>query len=154
MTSATEDIVELHPFAKLAFLALTTRDQKTYFMTDASRVRLIAAFERLFDKPDLRSAVLSLVSLAKHVEDAGNVDAANALISIAATASGALKKQGTRSRELADDLGQMTTATFEAFSDREATVVRAAPVQQTAKHAKHGALTIASMHAAKRKIIR
>lgn len=154
MTAPEEEIVELHPFAKLAFLSLTTQDQKTYVMSDDARARLILAFEKLFDRPDLRSAVLSLVSLAKHVEDAGNVDAANALINIAATACTALKKQGTRSRELADDLGQMTTATFAAFSDREATVVRAAPAQQTAKMRPRSEMTIASMQTAKRRIIR
>jgi hypothetical protein len=149
-----EDVLELHPFAKLAFLALTTQDGKTYVMSDAARERLVLALEKLFGKPDLRSAVVSLVSLAKHVEDAGSVRAADALISLAATACDALKKQGAASKRLAEDLGEMTTATFAAFSDRELAVVRSAPAQQTAKHVKSSSLTIASINASKRKIIR
>lgn len=149
-----EDIVELHPLAKLAFLSLKPgADQTTFSISDAAREKITLGLERLFDKPDLRSAVVSLISLAKHVEDAGNRDVADVLISIAATACTALVKQGSQSKQLAEDLGMMTTATFAAFSDRN--VVRAAPQQKMgSKFAPASGLTIASMNAAKRRIIR
>lgn len=151
----TEGVLDLHPIANFAFLSLTTKDGKTYFMSDEARDRIERALENLFDRPDLRSAVVSLVSLAKHVEDSGGVAAADALISIAATACTALKKQGSQEIKLAQDLGEMTTKTFAAFSDRN--VVRAAPVDQTVKVralGKNGSLTIAELNASKRKIIR
>ena len=88
---------------------------------EANRAKV--TLENLFDRPDLRSAVVSLVSLAKHVEDAGGAAAADALIAIAATACTALKKLGSQEIKLAQDLGEMTTKTFAAFSDRN--VVRA-----------------------------
>ena|SRR5262245_38590906 len=150
-----EDVLDLHPIAHFAFLSLTTKDGKTYVMSDEARDRVERALETLFDRPDLKSAVVSLVSLAKHVEDAGGVAAADVLISIAATACTALKKQGANEVKLAQDLGELTTKTFAAFSDRD--VVRAAPVDRTAKvraHGANGSLTIAELNASKRKIIR
>jgi hypothetical protein len=150
-----EDVVELHPLAKLAFTALTPSGPTSFTITDHAKERIVAGLERLFDKPDLRSAVVSLISLAKHVEDTGSVAAADALISIAATACSALKKQGSQSKRLAEDIGMLTTATFAAFSDRSRDVARAAPKQTLrSKFAPNEGLTIASMNAAKRRIIR
>jgi hypothetical protein len=152
-----DDVLELHPLAKLAFLSLTTTNGKTFEMHANARERIVRALERLFDKPDLRTAVVSLISLAKHVEDTGSAAAADVLLSIAATACSALKKQGKESAQLAHDLGEMTTKTFAAFSDRE--LVRAAPkhgegVKGVRRVEQSGATTIAAINAAKRKIIR
>ncbi|MCK6546197.1 hypothetical protein L6R52_10135 [Myxococcota bacterium] len=118
---------ELHPIARFVLERLESPDGRAWSLPPAGVERVERELAKHFGHEDLRFAVLSLISLAKHVEDLGERRLTDVLLSIAATACDALRSQGAAAAKLADDVGLLVTKTFAAFSARE--VVRAAPKQ-------------------------
>ena len=114
--------------------------------------RLERALEKLFERQDLRHAVLSLVSLAKHYDDRGFKEIAAELVVIATSATHALNSQGNASKKAAETLGQMKTEIFAAFTSTE--IVKAAPAihsQKYGRSAAEGTLSIGALNSLQRK---
>jgi hypothetical protein len=118
-----------------------------WVFSSQGQARVASALEKLFEASELRSAVLTLVSLAKHFEDRGHVAVAEGLLNVAATATSALDAQGEESAQLSDELTAMTTAVFASFQAEE--VLKAAPVVRSAKYgrtAAPGTISVGSLN--------
>ena len=98
--------------------------------------------KELFDKPDLRLAVISLVSFSKRLADAGHEESAEWLLDVACSACDALKKRGEEDRKLAEDITRYKTERFRAFSGRD--MKKRAPVYDAP--AKAGTVQLKSLH--------
>jgi hypothetical protein len=122
---------DLHPIARLVLERLESPDGRSWSMPREGVERIQRELAKLFDHSDLRFAVLSMISLAKHIEDLGERELPRVLLAIASTATDALRAQGASAAKLADDLGLLVTKTFASFSARE--VVRTAPKQASGK---------------------
>lgn len=79
----------------------------------ARRARQMLA--QIEDGPELLHAVLTLVSLAKRLDDAGNEEAADRLLDLASEAIEPLKYHGREARQLAEDLTRMKTTRLRTF---------------------------------------
>lgn len=74
--------------------------------------------KELLDQPDLRVAVLSLVSFSKRLDDAGHHEPADWLLDVATSACDALRQRSEADRKLAEDLTRFKTERFRSFADR------------------------------------
>lgn len=144
MESTTRPDTELHPIAEQALLQLEPGPDRRYTLAIGSEKMLARALEKSFAAPDLRYAVTSLISLAKYLDNQQSREAADALLRIAATATRALRARGAADAKLAEDLHEMTTRKFAAFTGTDRS--RAAP-SFAPKSGAPGALSIASLHA-------
>jgi hypothetical protein len=68
---------------------------------------------------ELQHAVISLASLAKLLDDAGNIGAADRVLDLACEAISPLRKFGADSLLVAQDLTRVKTARFKAFAAEE-----------------------------------
>lgn len=136
---------ELHPIAQTVLGHLETTDGVSYELSRLGVEQVSRALMALFKSPELRPAVVTLISMAKGLEDNGSVKAADQLLRIAGTSTKALQSLGASAAKLAEDLGELTKARFAAFSGTS--VARAAPKQGAA--AEPGTVTVAALHAHK-----
>jgi hypothetical protein len=138
-----DQLASFHPIAKTVYLSLAPVDGGKYVLGAGTRQRIISDLEALAGTPELRFAVISLVSLAKHLEDAGHKSAAEGVLEVAASATLSLVDLGTMQREAAQEEREKTLTHFAAFCAREMTKV--AP-KQDAKP-KPGSISLASLTA-------
>ena len=138
---------EPHEIIKLAVAVIDVAPVgKGWIFSEPARARVASALEKLFDSPDLRPAVLSLVSLAKHFDDRGHRAVAAGLLEVATTATMSLGTQGSEAAQLAHELGAMTTEVFASFRDED--VAKAAPVVRSEKYgrtAEPGTISVSSL---------
>jgi hypothetical protein len=111
MTNAGQ---EPHAILELAIFAVDPNGGAQY------RAAVEAAMKDLLDDPDLRVAVISLVSFSKRLDDAGHHEPAEWLLDVATSACDALRRRGEADRKLAEDLTRFKTERFRSFSDRAA----------------------------------
>jgi hypothetical protein len=103
----------VHPIVEAAVLSLDPLAGDHFARVVRKKLRTID------DGDELQSAVISLTSLAKRLDDAGNADAADRVLDLACEAIEPLKVFGADARRLAEDLTRTKTAQFRAFSSED-----------------------------------
>lgn len=98
-----------HPILEQAALSLDQQDGE--FFADRAKAML----QKIEDGKELTDAVLSVVSLAKIFDDAGQVERADRLIDIACSVTDRLKDFGSNARKLAEDMTRMKTQRLRRF---------------------------------------
>ena len=102
-----------HPIVEQALYAIAEGDDGFY----SRRVRDLLL--EIDNGKDLQDAVITLASLAKLLDDGGNISAADRVIELACIAIEPLTMFGGESRLMAEDLTRVKTATFRSFAAEE-----------------------------------
>lgn len=129
---------EIHPIVHLAHVALQRRDISL----------LERGLSRMFDSPDLRFAVASLVSLAAHLDRAKRRSEAGLILSVAATSVPALLQLGRASAVKAHDVARTAETRFKRFEG--GTIAPRAPM--FGRGAGSGAIALKDLMPPKRRI--
>lgn len=112
----SRDEPEWHPISKLAWFVAYPPAGANF------EPKLERALEELANTSELRPAVLSLVSLAKHLEETGEVTGAERILAAARRMIPALEAGRDAAAALAQDQRRAHTATFRRFRGEEESV--------------------------------
>lgn len=134
----------LHPIAQIVITSLEAFEGGHYALSQPGGERLQRVLQGLFNKQELRPAVVSLITVAKFLEDHGQRKAADQVLWIAGTAADALRKLGAGAAKLASDLSEMTQAKFASFKGGDKSR-HAAPKVDAKKE--EGTVTVAAFKA-------
>jgi hypothetical protein len=153
MQQSLEDVEKmLHPLAFQAFVSVRKLPDGEIGLDKIDTKRLQRGLQALMNKPDLRDAVVSLVDVAHHCHKNGHFRACKELIAIANEATEPLMRAGIESARRGNELTEMKTRTFHAFTATD--VQKAAPTAIRSKYgtaAPPGTFTAGNLASVKRR---